>query len=201
MSWSARIAHTSTGLAIVFAGPVARLAAVLVTVSGCQGVKTWEEGARIEAKVSAEKCPDAGVPLTERMPRVVNGLCKVYGPGEFSAFAQMTVEESGSDQPGAPSPVTEIWRATCFRGLCELATLSSFALRDDRPVEPFELRATRGKVVKQRGSVFEIRLDGQADQMLTVDLDARTLDYRQSFVSGHKRIGRGSCTKSTMSVE
>ncbi len=183
-------------------GDIINVSVFALLALSCQRdlVKTWEEGGKLEAKISAEKCPDAGAQTAESKPRTVNGLCKVYGPNEFSAFAKMTIEEAGADHPGAPGPMDELWRVSCFKGVCDLATLSAFAFRETKPIEAFELSARLGKVVSQQGDVFRIRLDGQAEELLTVDLGARSLDYRQTFATGHKRIGRGSCMESTIDV-
>jgi len=169
-----------------------------LALAGCDHdfVKTWEGGGRIEAKLTAEKCPDAGtaVPKPPRS-RGIEGECKEYPEGEFSAFTRLHIVETLEDGTHPPFDRDEVWRIACFRGLCEAATFDGSALEADEPLRAFQLKAWRGVVVSRRDRVVTAKFTGLADQLVTVDLAARTIHYKQTFKSGLVAVGDGSCAR------
>jgi hypothetical protein len=72
-------------------------------------------------------------------------------------------------------------------------TLDSSALSTEEPLQRFQLEAWRGKVLSHEDRVFKLRFTGMAEQIVTIDLAAKKLNYRQTFKTGATAVGAGSC--------
>ena len=185
-------------------GAVARVAlgmAFGLLALGCQRdiVKTWEEGGKIEAKISAEKCPDAGAaaPPAKHTPHGVAGECKEYPDGGFSVLTRLTIVERLQSGERAPNDRDEIWRIGCFSGVCDAARLDGSTLANDEPLRAFQLTSFRGVVLSRRDNVVTTKFEGLADQRLTIDLSKKTIAYKQTYKSGATAVGDGSCVGKT----
>jgi hypothetical protein len=171
---------------------------VTLSFAACDGDlrKTWN-GGRIEAKVSAERCPDAGVAVSApKNERAIVGECKEYSEGEFSVLTRLHIVETLENGERSPRDRDQVWSIGCFAGLCEAATLDGAALAGDDPLQPFQLGAWRGAVVSGSAGVFKLKFTGMADQAVTVDLPRKLVHYRQTFKSGKIAVGEGSCAGS-----